>query len=196
MKLSLRKARKLEDKIQKFLDKEGIKLSHRVRSKSSIKDVEKELKKARKEFSQNLEKRQALSSLRYDLRRLIAESNEKLGVNGLITQKASLEAQLREVNELLAQAEVAKEGALLADALELAKKKLEKGAEESYRVKDYTQLEVSLVTKDQLEALKEKRHQLVKAVEEIEDDLLEKNAGSKINLKAEMVSLLQKEKIL
>ncbi len=193
MDLNLRKARKLEDKIAKFIDKISLKTTTEVRIKSSIEDAKALIDAEAKVFSDQLINLALLNKARYSLRNKIAQANTGTGITSLMTLREELIAEQTIITQLSIGG-VSPTDSELADILEANRIKLEKGGngfgEPSVNVG------VNVVSKHQKEGIKKSKEDNTRKLEDIEDQLAQKNLGAKITLSNEELALLQANNLI
>lgn len=193
MELSLRKARKLESKINNHVQnlKTNIVTHMSVRVNADIQtEVLPQLVKARNEFLSSLENIQNLIDARFTVRGLIARQNELSGINAKILEKVTLENKISILNGLIRDISTLDEKELEDDSQKF-KICLEKGDRWGQ-----TSFEAQfLLMKDESE-FKKNQVELSKQIESLEDTLLELNYSTKVNLNKELVTLLQANGLL
>jgi hypothetical protein len=185
MELNLRKARKLEAKILSYVNAMQLESSVRVRVLATEEERNKTLASSREKYLSDVNTRSALVITRFMIRQQIAESNHSVGINALINKREELQALLS----------VSIDGVDTLDQLEAndlaaAKKShLEKG-ENRFSEASVT-FPLPVVLKDDLSVFKNTDSLIKKRLEDIEDQLSQKNLGAKIKLSEDTVSLLQ-----
>lgn len=93
MQLNLRKARKLEQKIQKHIDAQNFNSHSEVRIKGTVEQALRQIDVDKKIFLQDLQQLNALLELRFNIRTRIGTANTSLGINTLMGSKELLEAK-------------------------------------------------------------------------------------------------------
>lgn len=186
MQLSLRKARKLEAKIQAGVDAMDLKQAVQVRVLASKEDRDAALAAARTKYNNGVQVRKDLIVARFVIRELIAEANAATGINTLMSQREAAQA-------LLAKS-VAGVDALdslqAEDQVTARKSTLDGSSSRAYGDPSVTVV-LPVSTEEDVEAFKASDIELKKALEEIEDSLSQKNMGVKITLNESVVKLLQ-----
>jgi hypothetical protein len=186
MDLNLRKARKLEAKIQKAADALSLSQAIKVRALASPEERALALSKARDEYNAALKNQKELIMARFSIRDAIADANARSGINSLMAQRELVQA-------LLAKSTAGVDSLDLAEAEDRAnakKKSLEGGENNSYGETSVT-ITLPVSSKEDVESFKKSDQALKKQLEDIEDELSQKNLGSAITLSDENVSLLQ-----
>jgi hypothetical protein len=185
MELSLRKARKLESKILTAIDQIAVPTEVEVRAKSSTFSTERYT--AYEKLRSNMSVRTELSEARFLIRNLISEANHKVGINALMADRERLLAQLALVRTLESAPTATNEE--VEDLVYATRTQLERG-EVQYRLK--VTATVPVFTTENLDKLKASIAATRQRVEEIEDELTQKNAGTKVKLSDSLVTLLKR----
>ena len=191
MELSLRKARKLEAKIQKFADSLPLNSSVKVRALATTEERAAALESARKIYVQTVEVQEKLILARFAIRNAISVANSAEGINALMAKRESIQA-------LLAKSVSGLESLDLAEAEDMAnakKNSLEKGEGHRYSEASVT-ITLPVTIKEDLESFRKKDSDLKKTLEDVEDQLSQKNLAIKIVLEKDIVSLLQAADLL
>lgn len=187
MELSLRKARKLEAKIQSTADSLPMSQALKVRVLASTNERAEALNKARSEYNGALDDQKSLIKARFAIRDLIAKVNAEVGINSLMSQRELVQA-------LLAKSTAGVDSIDFAASEDMAmarKNSLEKGMSDS----SYSNLSVTIMvpvsTKEDVSSFMQSDKELKKQLEEIEDQLSQKNLGAKISIDEDTVNLLR-----
>lgn len=193
MELNLRKARKLESKIDSLVKKlnNQVKTSKSVRVNADIQtEVLPELVEARNQFSDSYNNIISLVDAKYSIRQLIGDKNQESGINSRINEKVKLENRLNIINNVLNSFDYLDQRELEDDSARY-KALLENGDRFSRST-----FEANFLLQKDEENYKEEKINLNKQVEKIEDELLDLNASTKIKLSKDLVSLLQLNNLL
>lgn len=193
MDLNLRKARKLEGKIEKHLSAAQLKGSVEVRIKSTLADASDAVSKGGQKLTNDLDNLLKLNEIRFDIRNQIANANQGVGINALMTQREMLKAKSEVLTKLMS-VELAPGQEQLGDLLEGKQKQLDKGGD-SYGRFTVT-VEVPVLGETERGTINEQISSTIKGLEDVEDQLAQKNLGAKITLAAEAVTLLQSQGLL
>jgi len=185
VELNLKKARKLEASIQKFLDK-GFPTTINIRSTETLQGARKALEKASKEKAVELLERDKLLTIRYDIRRQIEAKNETSGINSLINEKVLLEKKIEQYGNITGKSPSDEE---LAADLKIASNTLGSNYVQKY-------IEVGVFNESFLNVILDEVHNHRKHIEIIEDKIAEKNLSNKVRLDAEQTKLLQAKRLL
>lgn len=186
MELSLRKARKLEAKIQATADSLPLSQTLKVRALASSEERAVGLAYARGVYNASLQTQKDLIKARFAIRDSIAQANAAVGINSLMAQRELIQG-------LLSKSTAAVEALDLAEAEDMAnakKNSLEKGESRGYGEASVT-IALPVSTKEDVESFRKNDVDLKKQLEDIEDQLSQKNLGAKISLEDSTVSLLQ-----
>lgn len=188
MELSLRKARKLESKILTYVTK--LRLDNEVEVRVMARDGGDEnneiISQGREKFLQDAHTRVKLIRTRFGIRKQIAQANEHSGINDLINEREMLQALLATSLADLDVLDVMK----LNDQIIAKKAHLEKGGVNTFGDAQVT-IKTSVITKFDQSEFMEWDVKIQKELEEIEDQLSQKNMGIKIKLSEDVVNLLQ-----
>jgi hypothetical protein len=199
MELNLRKARKLESKIQTYLDTEPLQTTVPVRTLGTTKTAVSEVKSARKETLKTLDSRLELSKVRYGIRREIEKKNEECGINSLLNDKVLTEKKLQQYKSVGNTPSYTETE--LGDYLKANKTLLESGTVESDRwgatkAEPKTTFTVPVLSEKDLEKIESSKTDLTRRLEQIDDDLSLKNMSTKIVLTKDVTKLLESHRLL
>lgn len=193
MELNLRKARKLDSKIEQLVSnlKSKIEMKKSVRVNADIQsEILPALVQARVDFMKDIDNIQNLIEARYNIRGMISKANDVSGISVLITSKITLENQISTINDLLRYFTVLdiKE---LEDDINITKSQLASGSR-------FVQSSHSANFLSSIDETEYKKKQLVlaKNIEAKEDKLLELNFATKVKLSNKLISLLQDNNLL
>jgi hypothetical protein len=195
MKLTLRTARKLENKISsKIVEGIGYNVTFSAYDKSSVEEI---FSTACNNARINVKTALELTRVRYDIRRQIQQLNEESGINQLVSERKKL-------IEFLS---IWKEVKGLGDAtnspvsVEIIEGKLEairnSGITNSNSyASSRDSVTVNVVTDEFAKDAEEAIHMSEKAIEEIEDNILASNMGTKVTLSDPDVVFLREHALL
>jgi hypothetical protein len=192
MEINLRKARKLEGKIPAAIVKESGTELLEVLASTPPEMALSDLAQARLRLQEQLSNNIQLVEARFSIRRKIEQTNESVGINNLVNAREVLNTKIAYLN-LLQGLQVCSDRELL-DKLEHKRKVLDKG-ESSYH-SDGVTITSGIISKTEKEALLSQIDVLKKQLEDIEEELVQKNVGVKITLSANEVTLLQSNGLL
>ena len=193
MDLNLRKARKLESKIQKHLAAAQLKGSVDVRIKGTLESALDEVSKGGKKLSEDLTNLLKLNEIRFDIRNQIANANQGVGINALMTQREMLKAKSEVLTKLMS-VEIAPSKEQLGDLLEGKQKQLDKGGDSYGRL--LVTVDVPVVGETERATINDQISSTIKELEDVEDQLAQKNLGAKISLSADAATLLKSQGLL
>jgi hypothetical protein len=186
MEISLRKARKLEAKIQATADSLVLNSAVKVRALASKEERDQVLFNAREEYKEKLQLQKDLIVARFQIRQQISDANEAVGINNLMSDRECLQALLAKSNasvDTLDQAEA-------EDMVSTRKNSLENGSSRAYGESSVT-LTLPVSLPEDAVAFQANEKVLKLKLEEIEDQLSQKNIGAKISLDEDTVNLLK-----
>ena len=190
MQLNLRKARKLEAKIAKHIETVNLNTEVSIRAKSSLIEATAKRQEASVKLVSDLNSLVQLNELRYSIRSQIANANQGVGINALMTQREQLKAKVKILSKL-ATAEMAVSTEELQDVLETTAKALEKGDTRGYGRMTDVKVNTSAVLEHSRQAINTEIQATVKGLEDVEDELAQKNLGAKVTLSDEQIALLK-----
>lgn len=184
MELNLRKARKLEAKINAYVGKIELKTAVKIRVLSTANERSELTAVARKELLEQIYTRNKLVSARFGIRRLIGQANESVGINELINYREQLQALLGHSTASLDSLDHQE----MEDMVQAKVNRLEKGETSGYD--DRVTFIVPITLNSDVDSFKKADADLKKILEDVEDSLAQKNLGAKVTLNEETVSLL------
>ena len=190
MQLNLRKARKLEAKIAKHIETVNLNTEVAIRAKSSLIEATAKRQEASVKLVSDLNSLVQLNELRYSIRSQIANANQGVGINALMTQREQLKSKVKILSKL-ATAEMAVSTEELQDVLETTAKALEKGDTRGYGRMTDVKVNTSAVLEHSRQAINTEIQATVKGLEDVEDELAQKNLGAKVTLSEEQIALLK-----
>lgn len=199
MELNLRKARKLESKIQTYLDSNPLEVKTSVRTLGTAEEAKTAILEARTAAVHSLKQREDLLKLRYSIRRKIEEQNEKVGINGLLNEKVYTEKVLKELDRIPEESTYSEDE--LKDQLKARSATLGVTTEKG----DYfsgpkttvkTSFKVPVLTAEELQILEDSKLKHKRRLEEIDDELSVKNISTKVGLAEVDTKLLESHRLL
>lgn len=199
MDLNLRKARKLEVKIQTYLDTNELPSSAAVRTLGEASEASELVKATRTTSLKELAERNQLLDVRYHIRRAIEQKNEDAGINALLNDKVLTERKIKEFGKIEGQAAFTE--AELGDQLTAYIKILNTGSVESDRwgekkAAPKTTFEVPVFSKDDINNFAVTKTDLQRRLEQIDDDLSLKNLQTKVVLSGDNQKLLESHRLI
>jgi len=191
MEINLRKARKLEAKIGQTAKQAAMEFNLSILASSTDEEAINELAAAKVRLSEQIQNSLALTSVRYSIRRKIEQANEGVGVNQLMNLREQIQSKLAYYN-IIEGLDTCSQREML-DLLSAKRKSLEKGSESFY---GKVNVSVQTLSKEEKEALTGQAVGLRRELEEIEEQLIQKNVGAKITLSEDEVALLRSNGLL
>lgn len=191
MELNLRKARKLESKISKFImdERNSLNTYTDVRINADVQsEVLPVLNKVRGTFIDKVSNINSLIDARFLIRRMIGESNETSGINFKINNKVILEHKLSTFNNIDINSTLDSE--TLEDKSAILKTSLVNGDVNRYG-EVRTSFSTNFLNPNDTEGFKKDKTSMIKNIEQLEDELLELNYSTKVKLDTNLVTLLQ-----
>lgn len=187
--INLRKARKLEQKIQAFVDSMKIESSIKVRAMSSSQDRKDALNQARMNLLADGQKQRDLIKARFSIRNLIGKANQDTGINDLMNQREMLQALLAKSSAKVETVNLNE----IDDEASYRQNQITKG-ERGYG--DTVTFTSPVATQSDLELFKREDQSVKNQLEDVEDQLSQKNLGAVVTLDDDTVSLLQANGLL
>jgi len=199
MDLNLRKARKLEVKIQLYLDTNALESTASVRTLGDAKEAAQAVEDTRVTSLKGLADRNQLLDVRYAIRRSIEQQNEESGINALLNDKILTERKIKELDAIDSKASFTE--AELGDQLTAYAKILNSGSLESDRwgekkADPKTTFKAPVFSKDDLEQFAVTKTDFQRRLEQIDDELSLKNLQSKVALSEDHLKLLESHRLL
>lgn len=186
MELNLRKARKLETKLRGVIDAADLRPATKVRALATPEERRQALESARADFNNANLLLVRLIKARFSIRRAIAKANSDTGINDLMATREELQSLLAK-NQSGVDVLDMKEAEDMASARKSA---LEGGGSRGYGESSVT-LALPVATAEDVAGFKRSENEIRKQLENVEDELSQKNVGVKIALDSETASLLQ-----
>ena len=187
MKLSLRKARKLESRITNF---EAPETEVTIRVNSTDDEVKSEVRKKREAFTKWLDDADKLLKLRYDIRAKIGRENSNSGIDDLITKRQRLKDQVNMMSQYADYIRVS------TDEIILDQLKNERESEGTMYSRKSASVSAFYFTDDMVGHVKDLREKLKAEIEELDEDILALNNKQTIELSEAEVNLLKEHKLL
>jgi hypothetical protein len=192
MEINLRKARKLEAKINSLAAKQAaLEFNLSILASSTDEEAINELTAAKARLTEQIQNSLALTKVRYAIRRKIEQANEAVGISQLMNDREQIQSKLAYYNTIEALDTCSQREML--DLLSAKRKSLEKGNDNFY---GKVNVSVNTLSKEEKEALESQAVGLRRELEEIEEQLIQKNVGAKITLGEDEVALLQSNGLL
>jgi len=185
MELNLRKARKLEQKIQAYVNKMEVKTTTEVRVMATPEDRKSAVTEARQSLLANGQRRIDLINARFTIRKAIGQTNEVVGINELMAKREELQELLKHATASVEVVDLS----TLEDEVTASKVQIEQG-KESYG-RRATLVSTPVATNEDLKLFKNEEANIKRQLEDVEDQLSQKNLGAKVKLSDDTVALLK-----
>lgn len=189
MELNLRKARKLEAAVGAHVTKMEITAAVKVRVLATQSERTELVEAGNEDLFCQLDTRSGLIKARFQIRQLISDANQAVGVTALMNRKETLEALLAVSPTGLDTVNFDE----MQDNATAQKSRLERGTE-TYGTS--VTMAVPVAYPEDLELFKEHAKALKKELESVEDQLAQKNLGAKVTLNEDLVGLLTRAGLL
>ena len=187
MKLTLRKANALQAAINEMV--KGLDLSTTV-TLNEFEEVQDQIDAVRNRFFTHNATRTKLVSALYEIRRKVAVANAEAGINDMLADVAALEKQIGYNNQL------ASKGA--QTAMRVLNGQVKKNAEAKDEGFGYSRRDVvtSIFTEEEVEDFRRSAANAKREKQRLQDQLLELNVQTEIELDEETARFLEKADIL
>lgn len=187
MKVTLRKAHALQQEIRRELDERMGRLRGSIRLDETVQDVPKTLTQAQLGVSNELHDIELLSTALSAIRAAVADANTKSGVSSRLAEVAHINRMMKAYAELQEYDHIS---IVPAEDLDAIQHKLTKLAETDSRRSLYREPEVtvSLLSED---VIRDNLAQLRRSRAEFNDELLERNVSTRIELSDGTVAVLR-----
>ena len=193
MQLTLTKARKLDQKLTEKIKQMSAPQTVEVRLKDSDRDtVMGIVDQKRVEQVKAVEDMVKMVQTKYKVRSLVNQANQSSGISDKLNKMAEMEASLSVYNTLK-RTPTTKDVELLADELEIEQSN-QKNVSEYSGVK--TTMNVAIMSEETKNSLEEKQQKVKRELEDLKDEVHGLNFSTKITLDSDLVSFLQKNKVL
>jgi len=186
MKISLRKANAIQSAITDEINNIDLKTDVTV---NEFEILGEKVSQAETKFFQNMEKRNALVEALYDIRAQVSGVNASSGINGLLTILAQTERDIQLYNRL-SRIQPSVDSVVLEGRLE----KIRQRKEDVYGREE--QVQTSIFNEATIDTFKSKLASLKKKKQKLQDELLEMNVRTEIQLEAKTVNILESINIL
>lgn len=186
MQVSLRKANAIQVAINEALKGLDFKTEVSINEFQKPEDV---IVSANQAFHDNMERRAALIQALYDIRKSVAQANSANDIDNKLADIALLEKGMSFLAPIVKTQE-----RLAPEVIQGKLEKLANRTEESYYQKN--EVETSIFTKGDLDALRRLSVKTKKQKQKLQDELLELNVRTTIDLSEQAVATLTAEDIL
>lgn len=188
MKLTLRKANALQNAIQEQIKEIAVTMTV---SLNEFQSSTVELTNARDTLVKNDVRRNTLTKVLYKVRAQVGRANVESGVADLLTDAAYIDKRLGHLKGLT-ESKVVENSAVIEGKLE--KLRTQEKASRMYGYNDT--VDTGVLTAEQIEGYKAEMRDLKKQKQSINDQVLELNVRTEIELSAETVSVLTTESLV
>lgn len=190
MKITLRKASALQNAIQEALRSVEVKLTVEL---NEFESAETKLDRANAELMAADARRLALTAALYDVRSLVGQANATAGVNERLAKAAYADKRIGQLQGLI--------GAAVQDSRAVVEGKLEKiksdKGESRRSLYGYNDtITTGVLVQEQVDEFKRQQLALKKAKQKLNDEILELNVRTEIELAGETLATLTKEGLL
>ncbi len=186
MKLTLRKANAVQLGINEIV--KGLKFDSTV-SLNEFQDAEAVMQEATARFMANVNRRKALVEALRDIRLAVGSANSQAGVDGRLTEIAHLEKQIQFFSGLTQEN-------TLRENMDVIRGKLDKirNRKEESRLYGYNDsVSTGLFAEADLDSFKSAVKDLKKAKQKLQDELLELNVRTEIEVSEQVAAVLTQE---
>ena len=190
MNISLRKANALQNSINETV--KGLDFETTVKI-NEFQDAEQEIKKAAETLCNNLTRRDALTSALYEIRKSVSGANTQVGIDNRLADVANLEKQIQFYNGLAGN-KVRESEKVVAGRLD----KIRNGKEETRRsIYGYdSTVDTSVLNREDLDGFRRRVTTAKKQKQKLQDEILELNVQTTIQLTSTTETTLQTEGLI
>lgn len=194
MEITLKNARKLDTDIDNYLilDKVGYRTKVRVNNDEDA--IIDQIHDENETLKQYIVKRDDLLQLRFLIRRAIAETNEKSGINAALTTREYLKHAKSEISSTMNHVRD-EDWPLIMDKINISRKALENPSSDKFSIPE-PYITLNILDIEDLKTIKGKMKDINKQLTNIEDNIVVLNNTNKITLSEDHVSLLQEFDII
>lgn len=186
LQINLRKARKLESFISSACGVDSKFTNLSVLASTNDEEATNQLVSAKAALQEQNKNVLDLIKVNFSIRRKIEQANEAIGIHEKMNQRELLKKQISYL-ESLTESDTCEVKEML-DLLAAKRAVLAKGDNSFY---GKVNVSVSVIDKQAQEALESQVNSLRKQLDDVEEELLQKNVGGKITLTAEEVEVLK-----
>jgi hypothetical protein len=190
MKISLRKASVVQNSINEAV--KGIDFETQVKL-NEFQDPEQEIARVGTELCKNLDRRERLMVALYEIRDAVGSANASAGIDSRLTNVAFLEKQIQFYNGLAGN-KVRESDKVIAGRLEKMRNDKSETRRTIYGYNDT--VDTSVFTREDLEGFRRRVAQSKKAKQGLQDEILELNVQTQVELAEDTVKTLQAEGLL
>lgn len=191
MKITLRKASVVQNSINETI--KGIEFDAQVKL-NEFQDAEQEIARAGAEFCKNLDRRDSLLTALYEIRDAVGTANASAGIDSRLTNVAFLEKQIQFYSGLVGN-KVRESHKVIEGRLDKIRNDKSEGRRASIYGYNDT-VDTSIFTREDLDGFRRRVAQSKKAKQGLQDELLELNVQTQVELSETTVKTLQAEGLL
>lgn len=190
MKLTLRKANAIQTAINDAL--KGIETVTTIRV-NEFQDAEREIRHASEKLMANFARKEKLNSALYEIRKSVGRANAQAGVDDKLADIAHLEKSIQLYSGFVTQ-QVREPVAVLAGKLDKIRNRKEDSRVSLYGREDDVQ--TSVMTEEDIQSFKVLVAKAKKSKQKLQDEVLELNVRTEIEVSAEAEKTLQAEGLI
>jgi hypothetical protein len=190
MNISLRKASAFQASINEAL--KGINFETQVKI-NEFQDAEQEIARASSEVKANIARRTALQTALYEIRKSVSGANTQVSIDNRLADVAHLEKEIQFYNGLVGNKPRESEK-VIAGRLDKIRNDKSESRRSLYGYNDT--VDTSVFTKEDLDGFRREVARAKKAKQKLQDEILELNVQTVIQLSEKTVATLQAEGLL
>jgi hypothetical protein len=191
MNISLRKANALQNSINDTV--KGLQFETTVKI-NEFQEAEQEIAKAASALCENLTRRDALVDTLYEIRKSVSGANTQVGIDSRLADVAHLEKQIQFYNGLAGNKVRESEKVVAGRLDKIRNDKSESSRRSIYGYSDT--VDTSVLLKEDLDGFRKSVAKAKKAKQKLQDEILELNVQTVIQLSDKAVTMLQAEGLL
>ena len=191
MNISLRKASAFQASINDALKSISFETQVKI---NEFQDAEQEVARTNKELVENIRRRDALQTALYEIRKSVSGANTQVGIDNRLADVAHLEKEIQFYNGL-ASNKVRESEKVIAGRLE--KLRNDKGEHRRASIYGYSDtVDTSVLVKEDIDSFRRMVAKAKKSKQKLQDDILELNVQTVIQLSEKTVATLQAEGLI
>jgi hypothetical protein len=191
MNISLRKANALQNSINDTV--KGLQFETTVKI-NEFQEAEQEIVKAASALCENLTRRDALVDTLYEIRKSVSGANTQVGIDSRLADVAHLEKQIQFYNGLAGNKVRESEKVVAGRLDKIRNDKSESSRRSIYGYADT--VDTSVLLKEDLDGFRKTVAKAKKAKQKLQDEILELNVQTVIQLSDNAVTMLQAEGLI
>lgn len=190
MKITLRKANALQNSINDAIKQISVKTSISI---NEFEDPNQKVMTANKELFANDQRRSDLLMAQFNVRGLVGAANATSGVDAKLTQSAYIDKRLSQLTDL-ASAQPQAAMSVIMGKLDKIKSRPADSRASLYGRED--DVDTGIMTDEQIKSVNALIKDLKKQKQKLNDEILELNVRTEIEMDAEVVAILQRENLV